>query len=336
MSWSRNVRRGFTLIELLVVIAIIAVLIALLLPAVQQAREAARRTQCKNNLKQIGLALHVYHDTMNTFPMGMSGWPGTLDGSLWGWGTMILPYIDQGPLYNALGTSPGGTSPHLNLPAIGFNAVMASFNPTNPLLQTNLTVFRCPSDSAAATVTIPVGGLNGSPRQNTNVYGRSNYPGVLGSVEDTIGGLLVTNGAFAESSRINLRDFTDGTSNTFLVGERRSPGILNGLYVGGDTIWCGANDDIFPMSEAQGFAIHLGICDPSTNLNVRMTNPPTATNSAAYSAFGSQHVGGAHFLMTDGSVRFVSENIASGPPNKAGSTYQNLASRNDGQILGEF
>src|SRR5438128_1844485 len=109
-------RRGFTLIELLVVIAIIAILIALLLPAVQQAREAARRTQCRNNLKQIGLALHNYHDTMNTFPMGMSGWPGTLEGAEWGWGVFIIPYLDQSALYISISQAPNGTSPHYNLP----------------------------------------------------------------------------------------------------------------------------------------------------------------------------------------------------------------------------
>src|SRR5512132_3123304 len=95
---------GFTLIELLVVIAIIAVLIALLLPAVQQAREAARRTQCKNNLKQIGIALHSYHDTSITLP------PGWISTNRWGAGTMILPYVDQAPLYNAIGSTAGAGS----------------------------------------------------------------------------------------------------------------------------------------------------------------------------------------------------------------------------------
>ena len=332
----RPYRYGFTLIELLVVIAIIAVLIALLLPAVQQAREAARRTQCKNNLKQFGIALHSYHDTMNTFPMGTSGWPYDLVGTLWGWGTMILPYLDQAPLYNGVATSPGGTSPRLNLPATGFNAVMASFNPTNPLLQTNLPVYRCPSDSGLPTVTIPPGGLNGSIRQNTYIYGRSNYPGVIGATYSLGGGLLAPDGAFGESSSIRIRDFLDGTSNTFLVGERRSPGTVNGNYVGGDTIWCGANDDVSPQSDWQGFAIHLGMCDPGNPLNARTSNPPSAINASSYTAFGSQHTGGAHFLMADGSVRFISENIASGPPNKPGSTYQNLANRADGQVIGEF
>ncbi|HTI49623.1 MAG TPA: DUF1559 domain-containing protein, partial [Planctomycetaceae bacterium] len=110
MSISKSRFRGFTLIELLVVIAIIGVLVALLLPAVQQAREAARRAQCKNNLKQLGLALHNYHDTANTLPPGwISGNAGvTATGcSGWGWGTMILPNLDQGPLYQTLSGSTG-------------------------------------------------------------------------------------------------------------------------------------------------------------------------------------------------------------------------------------
>lgn len=328
--------RGFTLIELLVVIAIIAILIALLLPAVQQAREAARRAQCKNNLKQLGLALHNYHDSISTFPMGMSGWPNSLGGTLWGWGTMILPYLDASPLYFGLASSPGGTGPITNLPATGFNAVMTSFSPTNPLLQTNLPFYRCPTDTGPALVTIPATGLNGTMRQNTYIYARSNYPGVMGSTTSDVGGLLVSDGAFAESSSISLRDFTDGSSNTFLVGERRCPVQVNGLYLGGDTIWCGANDDIDPASEWQGFGIHLGICDQISGINATMPNPPSFANRASYAAFSSQHSGGAHFLMADGSVRFISNSIASGPPNTPGSTYQNLASRNDGQVLGEF
>lgn len=336
MSAHRKLRDGFTLIELLVVIAIIAVLIALLLPAVQQAREAARRSQCKNNLKQMGLALHNYHEIMDTFPMGMSGWPFTLDGELWGWGTMILPQIDQSTLYNNLAVSPNGLSPNVNRPATGFSAVMTSFTPTNPLLQTSLSVYRCPSDIGDSTVTIPAGGLNGSVRQNSFIYGRSNYPGVIGSTFQGVGGLMVSDGAFAESSSIRLRDFTDGTSTTILVGERRSPGMLNGRYAGGDTVWCGANDDVDPLSDWQGFAIHLGLCDQVSKINATMANPPSATNSVAFTAFSSLHTGGAHFLLADGSVRFLSENIATGPPNTAGSTYQNLANRSDGQVIGEF
>lgn len=341
MPVQRPYRRGFTLIELLVVIAIIAVLIALLLPAVQQAREAARRTQCKSNLKQIGLAMHGYHETASTFPMGMSGWPNTADGKLWGWGTAILPYLDQVPLYNNLATMPGGLAPQTNLPAAGFNAVMASFTPTNTFLQTNLPVYRCPSDTGSLTVTIPAAGLNGINQQNTYIFGRSNYAGILGASFQLTGGLLVPDGAFGESSNIRISDFTDGLSNTFLVGERRSPGFANGVYVGGDTIWCGAGDDNFGLtnnlnSNWQGFSITLGFCEQICEINAGTAIPPSITNSVALAALSSRHIGGAHFLLADGSVRFISENIATGPPATPGSTYQNLANRNDGQLIGEF
>jgi prepilin-type N-terminal cleavage/methylation domain-containing protein len=336
MRSPRQRQKAFTLIELLVVIAIIAVLIALLLPAVQQAREAARRMQCKGNLKQLGLALHNYHGSLNVFPMGMCGWPGTADGSLWGWGTMILPYLDQAALYNSLSIATGGTSPNFNQPAAGFGAIMNSFNPPSALLQTNLPIYRCPSDSGANLVTIPAGGLNGSLRFSTFAYGRSNYPGVIGSTWVNVGGLMVSNGAFAESSSVSMRDFTDGLSNTFLIGERRSPGVVNGRYVGGETIWAGANDDQGPAIDWQGFAIHLGYCDQSNTLNLTSASAPGVSSDKPYTSFGSQHTGGSHFLMGDGAVRFISENIATGPANAAGSTYQNLAARNDSQLLGEY
>ena len=143
---SLRVRKsGFTLIELLVVIAIIAVLIALLLPAVQQAREAARRSQCKNNLKQIGLALHNYHDTANKFPSGFvtRAWPSpgtgaTTELSCWSWGAMILPYIDQAPMYNTLQV--GTLSLAANLAAGGAQATAAT---------TPLSGFMCPSEYGA-------------------------------------------------------------------------------------------------------------------------------------------------------------------------------------------
>lgn len=332
-----NRTRGFTLIELLVVIAIIAVLIALLLPAVQQAREAARRTQCKSNLKQIGIALHNYHDTTNTLPFGWAGDPtGNNQGSRWGWGTMILPNIDQASLYNSFsmytGTSPLGGA------ATGFNAIMTSFPMPSPL-QTSLSVYRCPSDVGGTLVISPLS--NGySFSGTTNQFGRSNYAGVTGS---TITGQVPTtsngagNGAFSQNSKRNFRDFTDGLSNTFLVGEKRSPGVSSGLYFGGDVIWAGITDE----TSAPPIAIHVGDCAPGDSINVKVATAPTTSSYLPYSGFGSTHVGGAHFLMGDGSVRFISENIASAPSganpaNAAGYTYQNLAAVNDGQILGDF
>src|SRR5664279_3184236 len=124
----RKLRSAFTLIELLVVIAIIAVLIALLLPAVQQAREAARRSQCKNNLKQLGLALHNYHDTANTLPPGYIG-PNTAlsTNSNWGWNVMLLPGLDQAPLYNQISSTTVGTTTGFGAAVTSFPAATGSF-----------------------------------------------------------------------------------------------------------------------------------------------------------------------------------------------------------------
>lgn len=304
-------RRAFTLIELLVVIAIIAVLIALLLPAVQQAREAARRSQCKNNLKQLGLALHNYHDTANTLPPGWIATPLTvgntnLNAPCWGWGTMILPGLDQAPLYTNLNMVSNGT-------LVGFNAIMTSFpSNSNKFLQTQLPAFRCPSDTGMGLVTY------GS--YQTNTFGRSNYPAVFGNNFATF---PLGNGAFFQNSKVNFSFFTDGLSNSLLVGERRSPATLNTLPIGGDTIWAGVGDEL--PSATLGVALALG--ETISPMDTQLQNfPPPANSKSAYS---SQHVGGCHFLMGDGSVRFISQNINT-------NTYAFLGSINDGNIIGEY
>ena len=215
-------RRGFTLIELLVVIAIIAILIALLLPAVQQAREAARRTQCKNNMKQLGLALHNYHDVHTTFP---SGWiavePGVgpdahdgLNGA--GWGTMVLPYLDQAPLYNL------------------FNASLAIHDPVNvPFIDNVLPAWQCPSDPKPDKWMIEE---ELSPGTVLAELPTANYVGVFGThelhgCEDSPGaippgspmlpsGQCKSNGMLYHNSKVRMRDIADGTTNTLMVGER--------------------------------------------------------------------------------------------------------------------
>jgi len=209
-------RLAFTLVELLVVIAIIGVLVALLLPAVQAAREAARRTQCSNNLKQIGLGLHNYHDVLKTFPSGFVA-NSSSDGNGWGWGAFILPYIEQKSLYDALEVS------KVKVPTTA-----------TTLTKTRIDAYRCPSD---------VGPDVNTHRGN---HGTSNYAGVAGASSD--GGVIDgtnNNGLFFRNSRIGMHSITDGTSNTLAVGERaynsnpwngavwvgRSTGYANHLWV---------------------------------------------------------------------------------------------------------
>ena len=271
-------RRGFTLIELLVVIAIIAILIALLLPAVQQAREAARRSQCKNNVKQIGLALHNYHDTFRAFPAAF--YRGTTTSPGWGWVAMILPYIDQAPLYNKLDT--GSVKPSAT---------------ASTLVQTVLSAYRCPSDTGKAT------------NSNRNNWGTSNYAGVWGS-GDANESISSGNGIFSASSSVRMRDITDGTSNTIGIGERAYGRLGSDNYNG---------------------AIWAGICDAgkyASNIWSLNTGSKSINGTDDWS-FSSQHVGGVHFLLMDGSVRFISENTNTG-------LVQNLANKSDGNVVGEF
>lgn len=198
----RSRSRGFTLIELLVVIAIIAILIALLLPAVQQAREAARRTQCNNSLKQIGLALHNYHDSHKTFP------PGWVDQnqayvSNWGWQAYLLPMLEKENLYKQLQVGASSL------------AITLDHAPSFQLMQTPLPFLRCASDSGPDINT-------GTPLVSESLQGRavttSNYVGVNGGATWSEGEQL--SGSFGRNSRIRLRDYADGTSNTVVVGER--------------------------------------------------------------------------------------------------------------------
>ena len=296
----KQTRRAFTLIELLVVIAIIAVLIALLLPAVQQAREAARRSQCKNNMKQLGLALHNYHDTANTLP------PGYIGTNLWGWNVMLLPGLDQAPLYNNL-------SVQFITP---LNAVVAATYPNIVTgLATNIPALRCPSDTGSNTVTAGSGTIT--------VFGRSNYPGVYGAVVIPAGATApaaTVAGTFFVNSKRNFSAFTDGLSNTIIVGERRSVGTQGATTVGGEAIWAG------PYVGATAIADNYTLVQTAA-LTLNTINTTDATYRL--SNFSSLHVGGAHFLMGDGAVRFISENIFS-------TTYANLASVADNQVIGDF
>ena len=238
-AWVTNRRRGFTLIELLVVIAVIAVLVALLLPAVQQAREAARRTQCRNNLKQFGLALHSYHDTHGVLPMGFH-WPlGT------GWSYHLLPYLDQAPLYQSF---------TVGTPATATTSIWRTGAP-EAALAVRLNVFRCPSSV--------------SPEAVANVDGIDRrvpceYAACASGLRTTDSGTSVNgigpetlDGMFFRISSVRLRDVTDGTSQTVGIGETvyESPEIDH-WSIGSDDL--GRNDT--PNSaDASEFLGSLGV-----------------------------------------------------------------------------
>lgn len=325
---SRN-QRGFTLIELLVVIAIIAILIALLLPAVQQAREAARRSQCKNNLKQIGLALHNYADVHKAFPPGCvdsnraTNTPGDDLNSRngLGWGTFILPFIDQSPLYNQIGTETQDYS--RSWQDKNFDGAL---NDPIDASRTILPAFICPSD--------PMGGVNA----DISNLGKSNYLAVAGdrAVQTNASGNAkpTTNGMFFENSTKKFRDVTDGTSNTFFVTERTTQNDRtgSGQCGGNDCNWAGGiwiGPRVIPA--AAGWHSGIRLLDVTNVGGASLTyglGSSSATWGAAWTA-KSSHVGGMQVTMGDGAVRFISENIDL-------ATYRWLHLPADGNVIGEF
>lgn len=307
MKRFKKTQHGFTLIELLVVIAIIAILIALLLPAVQQAREAARRSTCKNNLKQIGLALHNYNETHNILP---SGWIGVEPGvgsnvefgSGWGWATMALPYLDQSPLYNQ----------------IDFNLDINDPVQTAGLIDQILPAFRCPSDPANNTFIVEEAA---SPGTVIATLATGNYIGVFGSEElddcETVpaGSACKSTGLFYHNSNTRFRDITDGLSQTLFAGERKTD-----VNFGWHSTWAGVvpgglvPEGTVPTGGERTFACVLGATD-------HVPNDP----AAHFDDFSSHHVGGAQFVFGDGRVRFISENIDLG-------VYRALSSIKGGEV----
>lgn len=295
--------RGFTLVELLVVIAIIGVLVGLLLPAVQAAREAARRMSCTNNLKQIGLALHNYHDTFQTLP------PGLIDDSSsqtsavagWGWCVFILPGIEQSALFDSM---------QVNQKTLNEHRGSTSESVTTVETTTPIAVFECPSDPGPS-INVKRGG-----------HAKSNYVGVFGSgfstssagggYHDSNAKSSQFNGMFAGNSRVRFRDIRDGLSNTFAVGEVQSDDKNAGVWVGnfGANRWGGVY-----------FDARIG-----SLINATSGTNPSWASTANFSSF---HPSGSQFVKADGSVGFVSENID-------GRTYENLANRKDGNVIGEY
>ncbi len=337
-------RRAFTLIELLVVIAIIAILIALLLPAVQQAREAARRTQCKNNLKQIGLALHNYHDTFNTLPIGGVGsaWGG------WGfsWWMRILPGLEQATVYNQInfsGVHPGWTCCG---DAVGSanGAVMR---------QATITTALCPSsplekkrDTGGGPTTITqYHGIMGATTGNGYTNPASSTAlccGCCGGQQAT--GIISGAGTLVVGKSIGFSDMTDGTTNVMVVGEA-SNFIWTAAQSAGGTKTVAVNGAHGIMMGSPNVTV-VEACPgcmferPFNLTTVRYApNAPAINNDAAWPGVGdnygsnnplsSAHTGGVQVLLGDGSARFISDNIDM-------LTLRRLATRNDGQVLGEF
>jgi prepilin-type N-terminal cleavage/methylation domain-containing protein len=314
-------RRAFTLIELLVVIAIIAILVALLLPAVQQAREAARRTQCKSNLKQIGIALHNYHEIHSRFPQGkvvratsMTGCPGWVNGSGFSWRVMLLPMMDQQTTYEL------NVADNVGISTCGIFGPGA--NQRLALIRSSVPAFLCPSDDTTVGIDKPTNypGIGG------NLAASHRFTGINPSAE----GMLSYRGT-------KFKDCIDGLSNTACVGEVYR-GVLFNRYSGGpvnntnnrcrwwaaESGFCHADTFNPPNAAHPGRGNNLGQTPPqngATNDAACLNGGPGAcadqvswtddlnTNQNGARGVSSAHVGGAHILFGDGAVNFVNDGI---------------------------
>lgn len=334
-------RKGFTLIELLVVIAIIAILIALLLPAVQQAREAARRTQCKNNLKQIGLALHNYESAYTTFPMGdCSVNYGAGDVPQASVHAYLLPFLDGANNYNTF---------DLNYQVNG--------NTRNAQARIqHIPTYHCPSDPGANR-NLVAGIIDAASANYMQSLGsHANHAGYL--VSGTALPRTADHGPFFRNSKVQIRDFVDGTSNTAVFAEiKKGPNSQNGsleVVPAGSpndfsvatrvtSTWTG-NDLLYPPAECEnratsawmyrGLQYFRGLLvatyyNHTLTPNARRRDCITSGLYQGHMAARSYHVGGVHALLGDGAVRFVSDNVD-------GEVWRAVGTTNRGEVVGEF
>ncbi len=291
-------RRAFTLVEILVVIAIIGVLVALLLPAVQAARESARRMQCQNNLKQIGVALLNYESNHKVFP---SGYISDIDsnnndtGPGWGWAALILPQMEESGIYDMI---------HQNLPIE---------DPANKDVRLfSIVSYLCPTEDFRRTWTAKSSGGTAICE-----VAESNYVGVYGTGEPGSDG----DGIFFRNSKVTVKDITDGTSKTLAVGER--------THQLGPATWVGSvtGAALFPQDENdQSQAVTEG--GPGMTLGHAGENATPGSPGQDINQFYSLHGSGAHFLFADGHVSFIRSDINY-------DTYQALATRAGGETISE-
>ncbi|QDT65771.1 DUF1559 domain-containing protein [Calycomorphotria hydatis] len=355
MKYSRF--RGFTLIELLVVIAIIAILISLLLPAVQQAREAARRSSCKNNLKQMALGIHNYAESHGVFPPGylyiigdnggtadyesVAGYSiasGFEDANHQGlaWSAMILPFVEQAQLYRSI---------NVNLPPFDVD--------NQDEREMHLTVYLCPSDPYSSNSFV-VRDDSSSPVEQ---YAASSYAANWGPAAGVADSAATTDdvnldatpdpgsepsgaaypaakGVFFRNSRIQFRDITDGTSNTLAIGERTNGPITD---VTGDPVgvaphpnfentWFAAVRDISAPDDDHG---HMVLFDGEYAPNSPRQQVGTGNYEGLDRGLSAPHLGICQFALCDGSVHGITTNIDLG-------VYRNLCQRDDGEVIGEF
>lgn len=320
-----NKSRAFTLVELLVVIAIIGVLVALLLPAVQAAREAARRSQCTNNLKQMGLAFLNYETAKGRFPIGVRNNTPIEEGNFtvnpngqtgnWTWPVDLLPYVEQQGLYDALDPYSGAlTTPTVN-------------GPQSDLVTVPISSFLCPSNSEYTTNPL-LGG-----------YGKLNYPATKPMVSWAAWDEIqnpATRGTWPYRNKsVALKNVTDGTSNTFLCGERAM--VNEGPFISIGALWMrymGTNNSYTFDSEPPNVSLPPAVVKPDGTCCLSANDPFNARGSSS-----SLHPGGLHFVFVDGSVHFLSEDIESG--GEAGpqadpsliTVFTKLYHRDDGLVV---